>query len=482
MNKINKYILLFCLPLMVVTSCNKLEDFGDTNKNPGAAVDPIPSALLTNITVGLMGYASHTRGGLYCQYFSETQYTDVSLYSVPQVEFHTEYAGGLYDAQNLINMTGYGVTKNQKAAARIALAYAYWTITDRWGDVPYSQALKGNPNPAYDSQESIYKSLIAELAKADTAFDNSLLTGDVLTNGNVAAWKRFANSLRMLMALRLSKRFPAAGAYAAEEFNKAMNAAGGHITTNAHNIVADYPGEGFKLSWYNLYDGRKDFAESKTMTDILGSLGDNRQSVFGGASELPSDTNYFKTSNIGVPYGLKRASAEAFTGANPTWARILRGDYRQETDNMTVLGAAQVLLAKAEAADRGWIPAANAKTFYEAGIKASFEEWGLPGPAAGYFTQSGVNFTAPAGTGANLQQIATQRWIATYPNGLQGWCEWRRTGYPVLTPAPDGGGKPIIRRYTYGQVEYGTNNEAVKAAVAKIPGGDTQDGRVWWDQ
>ncbi len=285
------------------------------------------------------------------------------------------------------------------------------------------------------------------------------------------------------MALRLSKKFPGAGEYAATQFKAALTAPGGIITTNADNLIVTYPGEGFKSPWYVAYDGRKDVAESKTMTDMMAALGDGRQTAFGGKSELLSSPDFNVTSNVGVPYGLERAKAEAFTTANPGWARILRGSYRVEKASVVVLGASHVSLARAEAADRGWTTE-SAQALFENGIRSSFDQWALPAPAANYFTQTNVAFTAPTGTGANLKQIATQRWIATYPDGLQGWSEWRRTGFPVLTPAPDATNpsKQIVRRMTYGIHEYGTNNTVVKAAAAAMPGGDTQDAKVWWDQ
>ncbi|AXY77845.1 SusD/RagB family nutrient-binding outer membrane lipoprotein [Paraflavitalea soli] len=478
---IKKYIPVLLLPLVVMTSCNKLKDFGDTNVNPGTTGTPIPSALLTSITAGFGGYAAQGRGGLYCQYFSETQYTDASLYSVPKADFRDEYAGVLYDCEYLTKLKD--ATNNQKQLARIIKAYIFWTITDRWGDVPYTEALKGNPNPKYDPQKTIYEGVIKELTEAAAAMDNSFLGGDVVANGNVAKWKKFANSVRILMALRLSKRFPGAGDYAATQLKAALTAPGGIITTNEDNLKVTYPGDAFKCPYFSVYDGRKDVAESKTMTDMMSALGDGRQVAFGGKSELPASPDYNVSSNIGVPYGLERTKAEAFTAANPGWARILRGSYRLQTGSVIILSASNVLLARAEAADRGWTTE-NAQTLFQDGIKASFAQWELAAPAAGYFTQTNVAFTAPTGTGANLKQIATQRWIATYPDGLQGWSEWRRTGFPVLVPAPDAtnSSKQIVRRMTFGDHEYGTNNAVVKAVAAAMPGGDTQDSKVWWDQ
>ncbi|HEX6180236.1 MAG TPA: SusD/RagB family nutrient-binding outer membrane lipoprotein [Chitinophagaceae bacterium] len=483
--KLNKYAWMLGLAgMMSLGACEKLEDFGDTNVNPAATTTPILGALLTNVEAGLGGYAAMTRGAFYAQQLSETQYTDASLYSLPQLEFSGEYAGALYDLQNIINLNQ---SNNMTQVARILKSYIFWTITDRWGDVPYTEALKGNPTPKYDPQETIYKGCIAELASAVGSFDGtSVITGDIINGGNVAKWKKVANSIRMLMALRLSKRFPGAGEYAATEFKAALNDANGHISTNADNWIIVYPGgAAFRNPWYNTYDGRKDVAESKTMTDLLASLGDGRAQVFGGATEDQNKSNsmWDDPSTIGFPYGVKRATAEAFSSANPTWARVLRGDLREQTDQLVLIGAAELLLARAEAADRGWTTE-NATTLYQNGITASFQQWGLAAPAATYFTQAGVAFGAPTGTGANLNRIAVQRWIAIYPNGLQAWSEWRRTGFPVLTPAIDAvnSSKQIPRRYTYGTGEYGTNPDNVKTAAGGIQGGDVQDGRVWWDK
>jgi hypothetical protein len=463
-----KYFLLLIWPLVAsLTGCDKMSDFGNTNVNPAATTTPILSALLTNVEAGIGGYASQTRGGLYGQYFSETQYTDVSLYSTPLLAFNAEYSGSLYDLQNIINVN---TSNNMSVVARILQQYIFWTITDRWGDVPYSEALKGNPNPKYDTQEEIYKGMISTLKTAVTQFDNtSLITGDVIYNGDVASWKKLANSLRMLMALRLSKRYPGASEYAATEFKAALADPAGHITTNAENFTVRYPGGNFKNPWFNTYNGRKDFAESATMTSLMSSLGDARQTAFG-------------TSTVGMPYGLNRAKSEAFTSANPNWSYILDEPYRTESSPTVVVSAAQVLLARAEAADYGWTTDVL-QTVYQTGITRSFEQWGLAAPAASYFTQSGVALTAPQGTGANLKQIATQRYIASYPDGLQGWSIWRKTGFPVLTPAPDAtnSSKAIPRRYTYGTAEYGSNEAATKVAATRI-GGDTQDTKVWWDK
>jgi hypothetical protein len=280
----------------------------------------------------------------------------------------------------------------------------------------------------------------------------------------------------MLMALRLSKVYPGATDYAATEFKAALADGAGSIETNADNFMLNYPGGNFSHPWYNTYNGRKDFGESKTMTDMLGAFGDGRQSVFGS-------TVLGGASTKGVPYGWARAKVEAWTAANSDWAYVFPPSLRQQTSSLVIVGASPVLLARAEAADRGWTTE-NVTTRYEAGIKASFAQWSLAEPSSAYLSQTGVALTASAGTAGNLKQIATQRYIAMYPDGIQGWSEWRRTGHPVLTPAPDAtnSSKAIPRRYTYGTNDLVLTKDEITKAIARINGGDTMDGRVWWDK
>ncbi|OLY93588.1 Starch-binding associating with outer membrane [Cnuella takakiae] len=492
--KLRKYVPMLLMPLVfAATGCDKIDDFGDTNQNPNGASTPSVGALLTNVEANYIGdLAANPRSGLYAQYFSETQYTDASLYATPQLAFSGEFAGGnadatgyngagLIDLQTIINTNS---SNNQTQVARILLQYSFWTITDRWGDIPYSQALQGNTTPKFDTQEEVYRGILTTLTDAVAKMDNaSPITGDIIYNGNVAAWKKAANSIRMLVALRMSKVFRGANDYAATQFKAALNDPAGYIDENSENMVLRYPGGNFRNPWYDLYNGRRDYAESKTMTDLASNLSDPRQQAFGGRSEDPTSPDYLQSSNLGVPYGLTRARTEAFTNGNAGWARILRGDFRLENSAQVILGAAHISLARAEAADYGWT-ADNLAAVYRLGIEQSFAQWGLPAPSNAYLAQAAVAVSATPGTGANLQKIATQRYIAFYPDGIQGWSVWRKTGFPVLTPAPDATNatKQIPRRYTYGQSEYGTNNAATTEAAGRFQGGDVQDARVWWDR
>lgn len=468
--------------LLASSSCNKLDDFGDINTNPYVTSTPITSALLTNVISGLAGniQGGGLRGGMYCQYIAETQYTETSNYSTPQINFDGFYVGALMDLQNIINVNTDPATKdlaatrgsnnNQLAVARILKAYLFSVYTDQFGDIPYSEALQGNGQPKYDTQESIYKDILKELKEAAAQFDSGLpFQGDILMGGSNERWIKMANSLRLILSLRLSKVDPTLGA---SEFNSALADSGpsrsGLISDNSENPKIVYPGGPFKNPWYNLYDGRKDQGVSNVFMNTLSGLTDPRVAAYGSSA-------------IGFPYGLTRDEAVAFGNANPTWARILNDNWRTETAPVTLITHAQVLLARAEAAQRGWT-SEDMNGLYADAVKASFEQWGVynSGSYASYMANASVDLAG----GDALKKICTQRWIALFPNFNEGWSEWRRTGYPELTPSPNASNssKQIPRRFTYGVNEYSLNETNAKEAAARITGGDTQDGRVWWDK
>ncbi len=481
---LNKSLVVIAagLTLAGAVSCNKVEDFGDINLNPNGTPIPVTAGLLTRAIAELGGaeggtaVALYTRPGYYAQYFSETQYPGSSLYAVPQLNYNQFYSGFLYDLQNIINLNTDDATKagvvssgsnaNQIAVARILKAYAIWTMTDRWGDVPYSEALQGIATPKLDKQEEIYPALLTELKEAVAGFDGGLaMKGDVIYGGNTSNWKKLANSLRMLIALRMSKVYPAAGGLAATEFAAALNDAAGSIDANDENAAIDYPGGAYQHPLYTTYsvNGRIDDAISSTMTNMLSSLSDPRINKFG------SETT-------GFPYGIDRDKA---VNVGPGWGLIMGGFDLPEDQDIVLVNAATVLFARAEAAERGWT-GETAAALYNQAVTASLEQWGYGGNAATYLAQSSVAY----GAADHLKKIATQRWIAMYPDGMQAWAEWRRTGFPVLTPAEDAtnDGGQIPRRFVYGTGEYSTNKAAVDEAAARLTGGDDQDARMWWDK
>jgi len=525
--------LTLVVALLASTGCKKLEDFGDTDTRTDQASDPTTAYLLSNASIGLPAVLSSTAGGirgsLYAQQWAETQYTDVSLYGNPQLDFGS-YATSVMDLQRIINLNTDPATKSafnvlgtstaplgsngsQIAIATILKVYFMWTITDRWGDVPYTEALKGAENltPAYDKQEDIYAFMLRDLKAAMASFDpTAAVRGDLYypvpkspypypafpliayqadIDAQIAKWKKVANSLRMLIALRMSKVNPA---LAETEFADAANDPAGAIETNADNLKLSYSGaSAFETNtFYSNLNGRKDYAFSKTLGDILANMGDPRRAAYGN-------------SGAAFPYGLKRDDAVAFDGSvQGAYATPINSTYRAVNSSVVVLPAAYVLLAKAEAADRGWI-SGSAQTYYEAGVTASFTQWGQSAAAATTYLAGAADFNTGNGGGLNIgfaaafpsivgadattatprERIQLQRYLASFGDGLQAWCEWRRTGIPHLKPTAYGVNTPqeIPRRLTYGTTEYAANPVNVAAAAARYPGGDKMDSRMWWD-
>lgn len=279
--------------------------------------------------------------------------------------------------------------------------------------------------------------------------------------------------MRMLMALQLSKKYPSASGYAATEFNAAKNASGGVIESNSENATLNFPGGVFNHPLYTYYNItlRSDYAMSETMATFLNSNNDRRNTVYG-------------SSTLGFPYGLDRTAALAWQNnpANSNWAKVLAPSVSTASSPVVLIGAANVYLARAEAANLGWTSEDQA-TMYSLGIQRSWEQWGVYNAAnfATYLAQSSIDL----GAGNVLQKINTQQWAAFYPNGTRGWSNWRRTNIPALTVAPNNGNKPIPRRYPYGPNEPQLNpaNYTPAAAgytISSIP--NSQDAKIWWDQ
>ncbi|MEQ1799481.1 MAG: SusD/RagB family nutrient-binding outer membrane lipoprotein, partial [Lacibacter sp.] len=364
--------------VLVFVSCNK---FGDTNVNPTLLTAASTRALLTNSLQSysslIQGNAASARlGSLYVQHLSEGPYPGPSLYNDRNLSFAAWYTGPLYNLETIIKYNnegnsatvGNGSKDNQIAVARILKAHYYLMMTDRWGDIPYKSALKGSDafSPAYDKQQDIYTDLFKELTEAVAQIkeNEAGVVGDVLLNGDMAAWKRFANTQRMIMALRLSKADAAKGK---TEYAAAL--AAGVISSNAQNISYAYvAGDPNNYNpWYNNYtvSNRNDYAISKTMTDYMEPKADPRLPIFGEvlAGGIVKGLAYGKNAAINIP---------------AAYSRI--GNYfRGQGSPMPIYNYAQVLFMQAEAAKNGYATGGDvaAKSFYEAAIMASFQQYGV---------------------------------------------------------------------------------------------------------
>lgn len=385
-------------------------------------------------------------------------------------------------------------------SARIWKAYAFMVLTDAYGDIPYFEAGKGYTDkivtPKYDPQQDIYKDILKELDEASAAMSAtaSVATGDILYGGNVAQWKRFGYSLLLRAAMRLSK----ADAATAESFVKKA-VAGGLMQSNADNAVLKHTS--LYINWMGeTLNGREkaNFYLGEAFVNYLKSNSDPRLPVFAiryvGATsstqQVAARASSDAAQQIGMPFGyndVTLATVLAQKGAASLW------DFSQANTNTVVTTTSpqyfvthsQTQLLLAEAITRGWTTG-NASTVFAGAIRANMEQMAAYGTRAviaesaiqSYLATHALDLTKA------LEQINTQYWVSSFLNGPELFSNFRRSGFPLLTPNPYPGSEVpggFIRRLQYPNSEYVVNQGNVEAANAR-QGVDKITTRVWWDK
>lgn len=490
------YISVFAIVL--IASC-KPGDFGDINISPNSPSTAQTYLLLTNAERNVSGTISSTTPRLFTQQNSEMLYTAESRYNLKIYDYSALYNNPLADltliiklntdaeTKTLPNVISGGSNANQIATARILKAFIFQSMTDRWGDIPYTEALKGlaSPLPKFDTQQSVYTALFKELKEAQAQFDGGSATKGDFINGNSAVkWKKFANQIRMNMALRLSKIDPATGR---AEFNAAL--ADGVLLSNADNIFYPYLAEtANENNMYNNYNVTKryDYTISKTLVDYLQTNNDPRLSVY---AEKTNAGTY-----VGMPYGLTQAQAGAYSvgGFNaagtfiPGSVSSIGNKFRLQNSPVSIFTYAESRFAIAEAYKLGWITGTpddlNAAIAYNAGITASLAQHGVTDAAivASFLAQANIVYNPVTA----VSQIISQKWVANYQGyGYEAWADWRRTGFPILSPspAPQNIGGQIPRRLGYTNSELSLNPVNYAAVIAR-QGPDELNTRIWWDK
>jgi hypothetical protein len=374
---------------------------------------------------------------------------------------------------------------NVLSAARIWRAFVFHRITDLFGDVPYSEAGRGfydrNFVPKYDTQEFIYRDMLKELKEAVAAFDNTkrtLTTNDGVYRGDLTKWRKFGNSLRLRLAMRLSKVDPATAQREAEE----AIAAGVMLNNTDMAWIDQANGARVQQSstWQTL-NQFDDYRLSETFVSFLDSTRDPRLRII---NEAPRP-------NRGLPNGITSAQRQALN--SNALARV--GPYLASPtrDSPTIfISYAEVELLMAEAAFRGWRTPRTAREHYEAGIRAGMTQYAItpnnpPIPADTAITQYIAQPLIAYNQASALEQIITQKWIATFLDGLEPYAEWRRTGFPRLrrlNPAGNVTNGEVPRRAQYPQSEQIFNPDNLNAALGRLNLNEYNIflARVWWDR
>jgi Starch-binding associating with outer membrane len=473
-----KILFLFLTTMLVLTSCDK--DFGDLNVDKKKPSEVAPGALFSTAQKRLMDLMTtpdvNTNIFRYIsQYWTETTYIDEVNYdldgrNIPQNFWNTMYVNvlkNLKEAQSLIPDQDEAffppaVKTNQNASAEILNVYAFATLVNTFGDIPYSEALDfANALPKYDDAATVYDDLLNRLDNAINSIDEAEAgfgSNDIIFGGDMAAWKKFGKSLQARLAMVIADHD---SGKASGIITKVANDI---ITSNDDNAVFHYLSGPPNTNpvWVNLVQsGRKDDIAANTIVDVMVGLNDSR-----------------------VPYYFTPDAAGGYSGGiygeNNNYATYSKpSDRTTAPDYESILfDAAEGNFLLAEAVERGYITG-DAAAYYEAGIRASMEYWHVPAAEIdAYLAQPEVAYATAAGDWK--QKIGTQKWIALYNRGFDAWTEWRRLDYPELV-APPQAVTDIPLRYTYPVQEQTLNADNYTAAAAAV-GGDDVRTKLFWDR
>lgn len=480
-------------------------DLSEVNEDPNEPTEVNTASVLTNTQTDLTDtywgtFNSGRFGIIYAQYWSQNFYTDESQYvnrpGIPN-DIWQESFTSLNDLAEIkrLNREGnsysaYGAPQNQIATAMILQAWTWQNLTDIFGPVPFGQALQGSENftPEYEMQSTIYPALIDSLDTAIGLIETGSTgpTGDVMFEGDMEKWARFANSLKMRIGMRMVDA-NASEAQAAVE--SAFSGSYGPMQSNDDNALFKFANA--NPHWNPFYvnfeiDDRDDWFVSQNLTNLMNEYDDPRRSSYmkrGG-------TGFFK----GFPYGLQQSQAQSLTiSEGSTFSPPSERVTQAESDFIFMLYD-EVKFLQAEARLRGWNVPGTASQAYEEGIRGSMEYWGVSDSDAIDDYIAAVP-ALPGSFNADARQIlGEQKWLALYMQGFQGWAEWRRLDFdgvlapPAAGPGVDlggsGGGTNIAVRMVYPSDEKSLNNANVTKALDSdefANGRDVQGARVWWD-
>lgn len=487
--KLNKiiYSLAFLGLFSSISSCTSDFDKMNTDPNNPTAIGAqylFPYAVEKSVDRYWGGNTRFERANLdgamlWIQYFARNIYSNEGdNYGITPTFYNNTwkslYNDGLLNFQRIITETGEkgkSPNKNYEGAAIVMRSWTFSLLTDLYGAIPYSDALKGTDatpvyTPTYDSMDKVYAGLLNDLkiANEKLTVGGPAIAGDIIYGGDIMKWKKFANSLRLRLANRQAAKKPAESKAIMKEI--LSDAAKFPIfTSNADNaLLANTATRPSNNEWHEVMviGSRTDWSMSKTIVDKLTALGDTRLGVF---------ANKNKAGNYeGIPNGLPDAIATTFLSSAST-----PGDYfTKATTPSVIMTFSELQLTLAEAAFDGDIDG-SATDYFKKGIDASFSQFGLTTPSA-YLTTVGT---------ISKEKILDQKWIALFGQGIEAWTEYRRTGFPKF-PSKDPravfeNDGLIPTRLPYPTTEYSLNKAKLDEGV-KINGTDNMKTKLWWTE
>lgn len=400
-------------------------------------------------------------------------------------------------------------TSDEHSLANIMKAYTFQRYTDQFGPVPYFGAGSNASSIAYDAQDTIYYDLFKILDSSVTnlkANGNTNVFGaqDLFYGGNISNWISFANALRLRMALRISMVNPNR---AKQEAEAAVLA--GVMTSNSQTAMVQRSLNGDDANGLAFNATQNYFGMSSTMASYLKGYNDPRLNIY-----------FQPTVATGLFKGLRNgSSATAINAPGNSPDQISSIGTRWITRNpsgtawianlgssQNVMAAAESYFLRAEGVLNGWnMGGGSAQEYYEQGIELSMQQWGVtdnsiiqnyinssatpiaPGDEANSPAVSNIPIAWSSIESIQRAQIGIQKWLAVFPDGIEAWSEFRRTGYPIMYPLlqSDNADLPIgtfIKRLPYASLDAATNGAALLKGIELLGGPNNAATRVWWNK
>ncbi|MBK8505629.1 MAG: SusD/RagB family nutrient-binding outer membrane lipoprotein [Saprospiraceae bacterium] len=507
MKMTNKYFITSLLvSIFILASCDK--DFDELNTNPVELTSINPTFQLNSAIIASdYGYNNLTYETTIVKQMI-TPFIGVGTGGNLNQDNRSATQGNWQDGyRNQVKNLVDGIASvdpektNLLSMLRIWKAHAFMVLTDSYGDIPYFEAgrafLDGTGFPAYDSQESIYADILNELASASAALDpgKDKVAQDIMYGGDIGQWKKLGYSLLLRAAMRLSKADPGK----AQQF-VGTAVAGGLFASNVDNALIRHNADYRNGVGTNVNGGQAPFYYlDRDFVNWMKSKNDPRLPVIGvrfvGAKQegdqVEANADRSFDAQIGMPQGYDNTTIPPIVAEDGLQSLY---DYSQmdrtrfgnpEAPNFLVTHS-QTQLLLAEAIVRGWT-SGDAAAAYEAGIRAHMQQcsdW----PGNTDVAQADIDaYVAanPLEAGKELELINGQYWMSSYLMGPETWANFRRSGYPIVSPNKHPGSdlrtEDFIRRLTYPDSEQTVNKANLDVAVGR-QGPDILDTRVWWDK
>ena len=469
-----KIITILLFGLLVTVSCDN--DFEEINTDPNNPVS-VPSDLLIPGVARSAQNSSYSTfvggdmGACWAQHFAKVQYNDEARYIPRQGSitgvWNTWYASVISDANAMQKLAIAEDNNNMQGVAITLQAYGFAFLTDVYGDIPFSEAIQAGEGiiaPIYDKQEDVYTGILAMLDNAIALLGTSGTidsTNDIIYGGDAGLWKKFASSLKFRVLMRASGKMSVGG-----ELQALVNA-GNLFTSNDEDAKLVYLSADPSANplYENIVFGtRGEWKINEAIVEELRSNSDPRLAVY---AQMNADGEY-----RGKPSGYADVPSDDWGYENVS----ALGEFylRPELPGFFV-SYPELKLLMAEAVTEGLI-SGDANAHYLEGIEASLMYNEVSSAdIASFLSEKGLSATKSQA----LEQIATQKWVALFSQGIETWNEWRRTGIPELTPAVDGALDEIPSRYNYPSTEGSINKTNYDAAVAD-QGPDELTTPIWW--